>query len=83
MKKQEKKTEFKKNNDNIGALWIKKTSKATFLSGIIEDEEGNKTRIVVFKNKFKEKDIQPDYRILKAKEIEQKEEVEETADELF
>ena len=83
MKKQEKRTEFKKNDDNMGALWIKKTSKASFLSGVIEDEEGNKTRIVVFKNKFKEKENQPDYRILKAKEIEEKEEVEETADELF
>jgi hypothetical protein len=80
MKKTKK--EVKKNNDNIGALWINKTNKATFMSGIIEDEEGKQTRIVVFKNKFKEKDNQPDYRILKARELEEKEDDEETTDEL-
>lgn len=79
MKKSKK--EVKKNADNIGALWIKKTDKVTFMSGTIEDEDGNKTRIVVFKNKFKEKDNQPDYRILKARELEEKEE-EETADDM-
>ena len=80
MKKSKK--EVKKNDESIGSLWINKSKKTTFMSGVIEDSEGNQTRIVVFKNSYKEKENQPDYRILKARENEEKEESEETADDL-
>ena len=55
------------NNDNIGALWIKEGKKGDYFTGNIEIND-EKIKIVVFKNNYKSKDNQPDYRILKAKE---------------
>ena len=53
------------NNKSIGALWLKKAKTGTtYMSGVIE-KDGKKIRIVVFKNN-KEKDNQPDYRILES-----------------
>jgi uncharacterized protein (DUF736 family) len=52
-------------NKSIGALWLKKAkSGLVFMSGEITIEE-TKHQIVVFKND-KQKDNQPDYRILKS-----------------
>lgn len=47
----------------IGALWIKKSKKGTYLSGILNDISGD-IRIAVFKNDKKEKESHPDYRIV-------------------
>ena len=52
-------------NQSIGALWLKKAKTGTtYMSGVIE-KDGTKIPIVVFKNN-KEKDNQPDYRILES-----------------
>ena len=54
---------------NIGALWKKTNEKGEFYTGVLENEDGSKKKIVVFKNGYKQKDTQPDFLILKAKEI--------------
>jgi uncharacterized protein (DUF736 family) len=48
---------------NIGVLWTKKSEKGTYLSGVLNDLRGD-IRIAVFKNDRKEKENQPDYRIV-------------------
>ena len=49
----------------IGALWLKEGKNGKFMSGEIEID-GEKTSILVFKNTYKEKPNQPDYKILPA-----------------
>lgn len=54
--------------NNIGSLWMKNGPKGKFLSGKITlDVNGIKVtqNIIIFKNKFKEKDNQPDYVVFK------------------
>ena len=59
-----------KNNDwqerECGALWKRTSPNQTYLSGHVEvDELGSKKKmkVVVFSNKHKNKDTQPDYRV--------------------
>jgi len=52
--------------DSIGALWKKTGQKGEYMTGEVE-VNGVKQRIVVFKNSYKEKENQPDYRILASK----------------
>lgn len=59
--------------NNIGALWIKKNNKGEFFTGKIKDNNGEEIKIVIFKNNYKNKDTQPDYTILKAKEKQEEE----------
>ncbi len=59
-------SENKKNPDNIGALWEKESPKGVWFSGEVEID-GTKHPIVVFRNQYKEKPNQPDWRILKSK----------------
>lgn len=54
--------ERKKNDDEIGALWIKQGSKGEFLAGHINDQQ-----ILVFPNSYKKNDRHPDYRIIKSR----------------
>ena len=63
-------TENTKNNktsrdQEIGALWIKKSKAgASFLSGYTLDENKQKVQVVVFKNGFKKPgESSPDYRV--------------------
>lgn len=63
-------TENTKNNkasrdQEIGALWIKKSKAgASFLSGYVLDENKQKVQVVVFKNGFKKPgESSPDYRV--------------------
>lgn len=46
----------------IGAFWKRQSSSQSFLSGKIEIE-GKKLEVVLFSNRYKEKDNQPDYRL--------------------
>ena len=55
-----------KNNNTLGALWIKKSDgNREYLAGNLDlGPLFPKINIVVFKNDKKEKESQPDYRIL-------------------
>lgn len=55
-------------SNNIGALWKRTNDKGEFFSGVLDNEDGTKQKIVVFKNGYKDKDAKPDYLILKARE---------------
>lgn len=60
---------------DIGALWRRDGKNQKFLSGKItigEFGEEKEIQIVVFKNKFKEKDNQPDFRIYEDTPMEKK-----------
>jgi len=55
--------DFKKNEDERGALWIKSSARGEFFSGIIDGEA-----VVVFRNDKKAPGSKaPDYLVLKAK----------------
>jgi hypothetical protein len=56
---------------SIGGLWVKDSNKGKFFSGVIEID-GKRTSIVVFKNKFKEEEKHPDYKIFLSRPKEQK-----------
>jgi len=59
-------------NESLGALWIHESqSGQKYMSGTIEID-GVKHGIVVFKNKFKEENKHPDYRILPKQEKQDK-----------
>ena len=48
---------------DIGALWLNVSKAGTkYMSGSVEID-GVKTKIVVFKNTYKEKEAHPDYKI--------------------
>ena len=52
--------------ENIGALWIKKGKKGDFFSGQLT-VDGVVTSIIVFKNDYKKSDKHPDYQIYLSK----------------
>ena len=53
---------------SIGALWKRTNEKREFFTGTLDNEDGNKQKIVVFKNGYKDKDTKPDYLILKSEQ---------------
>lgn len=56
-------SDFKKNELEIGVLWLKDGPKGKYMSGLINGEP-----VVVFKNRNKtEGSKQPDYQVLKSK----------------
>jgi uncharacterized protein (DUF736 family) len=56
----------------IGALWVRKSKDGkNYMSGTLEDLRGN-IQIAVFKNDRKEKENQPDFRIVLSGEPENK-----------
>jgi len=55
-----------KNENQLGALWIKESEKGQFMSGYIE-VNGEKLSIVCFKNSYKTEDKHPDWEIIKSK----------------
>jgi hypothetical protein len=57
-------------DDSIGALWEKSKGDNDYFTGAIE-VDGIKINIVVFKNKFKNNDRQPSWKIFKSKPKEQ------------
>ena len=52
--------------DKLGSLWCKTSSKAKYMTGEIKIN-GVKTRLIVFANNRKDKDIQPDFEIFQAR----------------
>jgi len=66
-------TNTNKNQNELGALW-KKKSKAgmSFLSGYINDHDGQRIDVVVFANSNKSNEKAPDYRLYVSKPLESK-----------
>ena len=63
-------TNTTKNNNELGALWKKKSKTGlVFLSGYIVDHDGSKTEVVVFANKNKSNERAPDYRLYVSKPL--------------
>ena len=56
-------------NENIDKLCKRTNEKGNFFSGVLNNEDGTKTKIVVFKNEYEDKQSKPDYLIVKHKEI--------------
>lgn len=52
--------------NELGALWLKDGKNGKYMSGKITTPGGEEVQIVVFKNNYKQKENQPDYRILKS-----------------
>jgi len=61
---------------SIGAFWVQTSEKGEFWTGYIEDEQGNKKNVVVFKNNYK-KDKQPDYRVFNSRKKDEQEQTTE------
>ena len=63
-------TNTNKNQSELGALW-KKKSKAgmSFLSGYINDHDGQRIDVVVFANSKKTNEKAPDYRLYVSKPL--------------
>lgn len=66
-------------NQELGALW-KKKSKAgmSFLSGYINDHDGQRIDVVVFANSKKTNEKAPDYRLYVSKPLENKTQTSKT-----
>lgn len=52
---------------SIGALWKHKNEKGEFYTGILDNTDGTKTKLVVFKNGYKDRESKPDYLIFESK----------------
>lgn len=58
---------YEKNDDELGALWIKDKGRGPYMTGRINGES-----VVVFRNDKKTSDKQPDWRVLRAKTRDQR-----------
>lgn len=66
---------------DIGALWLNDSKAGTkYMAGNIEIN-GEKIKIVVFKNTYKKRDVEPDYKIYKSKPMKQNESESSKAEE--
>jgi hypothetical protein len=62
-----------KNQNELGALWKKKSKTGmSFLSGYINDHDGQRIDVVVFANSKKTNEKAPDYRLYISKPLENK-----------
>jgi uncharacterized protein (DUF736 family) len=62
-----------KNQNELGALWKKKSKTGlSFLSGYINDHDGQRIDVVVFANSKKTNEKAPDYRLYVSKPMEPK-----------
>lgn len=80
-KKSESQSDWKKRE--IGALWRRDGKNQKFLSGKItigEFGEEKEIQIVIFSNRFKEKDNQPDFRIYEDTPMTKKSSVNDSTD---
>jgi len=60
------KTDWQKRE--LGALWKKESPNQKYLTGHIKDEGGNLQKVIIFSNKNKTKDNQPDFRVYKSED---------------
>jgi len=57
-------TAWKDSHPEVGALWIKEGKGQKFMSGYVEVEGGEKKRVIVYSNKYKDQnDNAPDFRM--------------------
>tara|TARA_Y100001938_G_scaffold131492_1_gene188655 strand:- start:13238 stop:13567 length:330 start_codon:yes stop_codon:yes gene_type:complete len=61
---QKQQTDWQKRE--IGALWKRESPNQKYFSGHVTDPDGNRTKVLIFTNKSKQKDNQPDFRVYKA-----------------
>jgi uncharacterized protein (DUF736 family) len=63
-------TNTNKNQNELGALWKKKSKMGmSFLSGYINDHDGQRIDVVVFANSKKTNEKAPDYRLYVSKRL--------------
>ena len=74
---QKQQTDWQKRE--IGALWKRESPNQKYFSGHVTDSEGNRVKVLIFTNKSKQKDNQPDFRVYKADD--QPQSTRESADE--
>lgn len=66
-------------NQELGALWKKKSKTGmSFLSGYINDHDGQRIDVVVFANGNKKNEKAPDYRLYVSRPLENKQSVSKT-----
>lgn len=66
-------TNQNKNQNELGALWKKKSKTGmSFLSGYINDHDGQRIDVVMFANSKKTNEKAPDYRLYVSKPLESK-----------
>lgn len=76
------KTDWQKRE--VGALWKKDGVNQKYLTGHVKNDAGELQKLVIFSNKNKTKDNQPDFRIYKSEEYKGEEtQQEEVSDELL
>ena len=63
-------SDTQKNNEwaerEIGAFWKREGKNQKYLTGKIKNDDGSEQQVVVFSNKNKTKDNQPDFRVYKS-----------------
>lgn len=68
-------SDTQKNNEwserEIGAFWKREGRNQKYLTGKIKNDDGSEQQVVVFSNKNKTKDNQPDFRVYKSEPREQ------------
>jgi len=57
----------------IGALWKNEGRNQTYLTGKVKMQDGTEQKVVIFSNKNKNKDSQPDFRVYKSEPKQQEE----------
>ena len=67
---------------SIGALWVKEGKKGKYFTGVVELGD-RKVKVVVFKNGYKDKENQPDWRIFESKQMERSGGAEKKAQEVL
>lgn len=63
-------------NKDIGALWVQTGKNGEYWSGSIEIN-GTKQNVLVFKNTYKNKETQPDFKVYEKREKKEEQQVEQ------
>lgn len=70
-------SDTQKNNEwadrEIGALWKREGRNQKYLTGKMKSADGSEQQVVIFSNKNKTKDNQPDFRVYKSEPRQQEE----------